>query len=347
MSSNQKDTLESNKDLDSNEKVEAETIEAKDKAVLYIVIPCYNEEAVLTITSTLFLNKIKHLVNINKISNKSKILFVDDGSTDSTWEIINILSRSDNHFCGIKQSRNRGHQSSLLAGLMEVRDKADVAISIDCDGQDDINAIDDMLDRYYEGFDIVYGVRDNRDTDTPFKRNTAQLFYKILNKLGAETVYNHADYRLTSSRVLNELSNYSEVNLYLRGIFPLIGFKSTTVKYSRKERIAGKSHYPLGKMLNLAINGITNLSTKPIRIITMLGLAISVISFATIIWVLIGLINGSTVQGWASTLGILSLFCGIQLISIGVIGEYIGKIYMETKHRPRYIISERTETLEK
>lgn len=315
--------------------------------VLYIVVPCYNEEAVLQITSTLFLNKIKHLVNINKISDKSKILFVDDGSTDSTWEIINILSRSDSHFCGIKQSRNRGHQSSLLAGLMEVKDKADVAISIDCDGQDDINAIDEMLDRYYEGFDIVYGVRDNRDTDTPFKRNTAQLFYKILNKLGAETVYNHADYRLTSSRVLNELSNYSEVNLYLRGIFPLIGFKSTTVKYSRKERIAGKSHYPLSKMLNLAINGITNLSTKPIRIITTAGILVSIISFIVIIWVIIGLINGTTVQGWASTLGILSFIGGLQLFSLGIIGEYIGKIYMETKHRPRYIISERTDTLEK
>ena len=315
----------------------------KEKApTLYIVIPCYNEEAVLPITSQQFLEKVNNLYKLNKINNNSKILFIDDGSTDSTWEIINELTKRDNHFIGIKQSRNRGHQSSLLSGLMEVKDKADIAISIDCDGQDDINAMDKMIDKYIEGYDIVYGVRNNRDTDTVFKRGTAQLFYKMINKLGAETIYNHADYRLTSSKVLNELSNYNEVNLYLRGIFPLIGFKSTTVEYSRNERIAGKSHYPLGKMLNLAINGITSLSTKPIRLITILGLTISVASFAFIIWIITNILMGTTIQGWIIAIATTSLLCGVQLISIGVIGEYIGKIYNEVKHRPRYIISERT-----
>ena len=315
----------------------------KEKApTLYIVIPCYNEEAVLPITSQQFLEKVNNLYKLNKINNNSRILFIDDGSTDSTWEIINELAKRDKHFIGIKQSRNRGHQSSLLSGLMEVKDKADIAISIDCDGQDDINAMDKMIDKYIEGYDIVYGVRNNRDTDTVFKRGTAQLFYKMINKLGAETIYNHADYRLTSSKVLNELSNYNEVNLYLRGIFPLIGFKSTTVEYSRNERIAGKSHYPLGKMLNLAINGITSLSTKPIRLITILGLTISVASFAFIIWIITNILMGTTIQGWIIAIAITSLLCGVQLISIGVIGEYIGKIYNEVKHRPRYIISERT-----
>ena len=315
----------------------------KEKApTLYIVIPCYNEEAVLPITSQQFLEKVNNLYKLNKINNNSRILFIDDGSTDSTWEIINELAKRDKHFIGIKQSRNRGHQSSLLSGLMEVKDKADIAISIDCDGQDDINAMDKMIDKYIEGYDIVYGVRNNRDTDTVFKRGTAQLFYKMINKLGAETIYNHADYRLTSSKVLNELSNYNEVNLYLRGIFPLIGFKSTTVEYSRNERIAGKSHYPLGKMLNLAINGITSLSTKPIRLITILGLTISVASFVFIIWIITNILMGTTIQGWVIAIAITSLLCGVQLISIGVIGEYIGKIYNEVKHRPRYIISERT-----
>ena len=315
----------------------------KEKApTLYIVIPCYNEEAVLPITSQQFLEKVNNLYKLNKINNNSRILFIDDGSTDCTWEIINELAKRDKHFIGIKQSRNRGHQSSLLSGLMEVKDKADIAISIDCDGQDDINAMDKMIDKYIEGYDIVYGVRNNRDTDTVFKRGTAQLFYKMINKLGAETIYNHADYRLTSSKVLNELSNYNEVNLYLRGIFPLIGFKSTTVEYSRNERIAGKSHYPLGKMLNLAINGITSLSTKPIRLITILGLTISVASFVFIIWIITNILMGTTIQGWVIAIAITSLLCGVQLISIGVIGEYIGKIYNEVKHRPRYIISERT-----
>lgn len=310
--------------------------------VLYIVVPCYNEEEVIKITSQQLLDKLNELSKLNKISSESRILFVNDGSTDLTWSIIVKLARQNKHFIGISQSRNRGHQSSLLAGLMEVKDKADVVISIDCDGQDDLSAIDEMIDRYHEGYDIVYGVRKNRDTDTWFKRTTAQCFYKVLNTLGAETVYNHADYRLTSGKVLKELADYHEVNIYLRGLFPMIGFKSTTVEYDRHERIAGESHYPLSKMINLAVNGITNLSVKPIRIITTIGLTVSFVSFLVIIWVLIGLINGTTVQGWASTLGILSFLGGLQLMSLGVIGEYIGKIYMEVKNRPRYIISERT-----
>lgn len=313
--------------------------------VLYIVVPCYNEEEVIKITSQQLLDKLNELSKLNKISSESRILFVNDGSTDLTWSIIVKLARQDKHFIGISQSRNRGHQSSLLAGLMEVKDKADVVISIDCDGQDDLNAIDEMIDRYYEGYDIVYGVRKSRDSDTWFKRNTAQAFYKILNWLGAETVYNHADYRLTSSRVLRELADYNEVNIYLRGLFTLIGFHSTTVEYDRHERLAGKSHYPLGKMINLAVNGITNLSIKPIRIITTAGILVSIISFFVIIWVLVGLVKGTTVQGWASTLGILSFIGGLQLLSLGIIGEYIGKIYMEVKNRPRYIISDRTYTV--
>lgn len=313
--------------------------------VLYIVVPCYNEEEVIKITSQQLLDKLNELSKLNKISSESRILFVNDGSTDLTWSIIVKLARQDKHFIGISQSRNRGHQSSLLAGLMEVKDKADVVISIDCDGQDDLNAIDEMIDRYHEGYDIVYGVRKSRDSDTWFKRNTAQAFYKILNWLGAETVYNHADYRLTSSRVLRELADYNEVNIYLRGLFPLIGFHSTTVEYDRHERLAGKSHYPLGKMINLAVNGITNLSIKPIRIITTAGILVSIISFFVIIWVLVGLVKGTTVQGWASTLGILSFIGGLQLLSLGIIGEYIGKIYMEVKNRPRYIISDRTYTV--
>lgn len=314
--------------------------------VLYIVVPCYNEEEVIKITSQQLLDKLNQLSKLNKISSESRILFVNDGSTDLTWSIIVKLARQDRHFIGISQSRNRGHQSSLLAGLMEVKDKADVVISIDCDGQDDLSAINEMIDRYHEGYDIVYGVRKSRASDTWFKRNTAQVFYKILNWLGAETVYNHADYRLTSSKVLKELADYNEVNIYLRGLFPLIGFHSTTVEYDRHERLAGKSHYPLGKMINLAVNGITNLSIKPIRIITTAGILVSIISFVVIIWVLIGLIKGTTVQGWASTLGILSFIDGLQLLSLGIIGEYIGKIYMEVKNRPRYIISDRTYTVE-
>lgn len=315
----------------------------KDSAVLYIIIPCYNEEKVLPITSTMFLEKIKSLVNKGKISDKSRIMFVNDGSKDRTWEIICELAKTDEHYIGISQSRNRGHQNAVLAGLMEAKDNCDITISIDCDGQDDINAMDKMVDEYLNGCEIVYGVRSNRQTDTFFKRFTAQGFYKLLNAMGAEVVYNHADYRLVSSRVLKEFENFKEVNLFLRGMFPLVGFKSTSVYYERHERIAGESHYPLRKMLALAFDGITSLSIKPIRMITGLGIAIAMLSFAGVICSIVMAILGKTVAGWASMVCIVSFIGGIQLICVGVIGEYIGKIYMEVKHRPRYIISERTD----
>ena len=315
----------------------------KKKAILYIVIPCYNEEKVLPITSGMFLKKIQTLIENDKIDDKSRIMFVNDGSKDRTWEIICELAKMDEHYIGISQSRNRGHQNAVLAGLMEAKDYSDITISIDCDGQDDINAMDQMVKEYYNGCEIVYGVRSSRETDTFFKRCTAQGFYKILNVMGAEVVYNHADYRLVSSRVLQEFANYKEVNLFLRGMFPLVGFKSTSVYYERHERIAGESHYPLKKMLALAFDGITSLSVKPIRMITGLGTIIALISFVGVVWSIIMAILGKTVAGWASTVCIIAFIGGVQLICTGVIGEYIGKIYMEVKHRPRYIIRERTE----
>lgn len=313
------------------------------KPTLYIIIPCYNEEEVLPITAGKFLSKITELENNNEISNTSKILFVNDGSTDKTWNIIKDLTNSDSHYSGISLSRNRGHQNALLAGLMEAKDKCDITISIDCDGQDDINAMNQMIQEYKDGAEIVYGVRNNRDTDSLFKRMSAIAFYSLLNKMGVESTFNHADYRLMSSRVLKDFANFEEVNIFLRGMVPLVGFKSTCVYYKREKRLAGKTHYPLRKMLALAIDGITSLSIKPIHIITTLGFIIAMISFIGIIWVVIGTLLGNTVAGWASTTCIVCLVSGIQLISLGVIGEYIGKIYLETKHRPRYIISERTE----
>ena len=312
------------------------------KAILYIVVPCYNEEKVLPITSGMFLEKVQKLIRAEKIDEKSRIMFVNDGSKDRTWEIILELAKKDEHFIGISQSRNRGHQNAVLAGLMEAKDCCDITISIDCDGQDDINAMDQMVEEYYDGCEIVYGVRSNRETDTFFKRCTAQGFYKFLNAMGAEVVYNHADYRLVSSRVLQEFANYKEVNLFLRGMFPLVGFKSTSVYYERHERIAGESHYPLRKMLALAFDGITSLSVKPIRMITELGIIIAMLSFAGVIWSIVMALLGRTVAGWASMVCIAAFIGGVQLICTGVIGEYIGKIYMEVKHRPRYIISERT-----
>ena len=315
--------------------------------ILYIVIPCYNEEKVLPITSTMFLDKITELVKLNKISDDSRIMFVNDGSKDKTWEIICDLANKDKHYIGISQSRNRGHQNAVLAGLMEAKDQCDITISIDCDGQDDINAMNKMVDEYLNGCEVVYGVRSKRDTDTFFKRFTAESFYHLMNWMGAEVVFNHADYRLISSRVLQEFANFKEVNIFLRGMIPLVGFKSTSVYYERHERIAGESHYPLKKMLALAFDGITSLSVKPIRMITVLGLIVTIISFLLIIWAIVGKIQGSTVSGWSSTISIVCFLGGVQLISLGVIGEYIGKIYMETKARPRYIISERTENLKK
>lgn len=271
------------------------------------------------------------------------MLFVNDGSKDKTWSIICDLAKSDKHYIGISQSRNRGHQNAVLAGLMEAKDKCDITISIDCDGQDDINAMDAMVDAYVnDGCEVVYGVRSKRDTDTFFKRFTAESFYKLLNAMGAEVVYNHADYRLMSARVLHEFANFKEVNLFLRGMVPLVGFPSEVVTYERHERLAGESHYPLSKMLALAFDGITSLSNKPIRIITGAGIVVSLISFIGVIWAIIDAILGSVVAGWASTICIVCFVGGVQLVCLGVIGEYIGKIYMETKARPRYIISERT-----
>ena len=310
---------------------------------LYIVIPCYNEEAVLPITAPLFRDKLLSLSSQGKISPDSRVLFVNDGSRDNTWNLICQLAKEDAHFKGICLSRNRGHQNALLAGLMEAKDKCDITISIDCDGQDDINAMDAMVDEYLSGAEIVYGVRSKRDTDTFFKRFTAESFYKLMKWMGADTVYNHADYRLVSSRALKEFANFKEVNIFLRGMFPLVGFKSTCVYYERHERIAGESHYPLKKMLALAFDGITSLSIKPIRIITGLGVVISLVAFALIVYALVSYFTGNVVSGWASSLIVTCFLGGIQLISLGVIGEYVGKIYMETKARPRFIISERTE----
>ena len=312
------------------------------KAVLWMVIPCYNEEEVLPLTSGMFLEALCGMIERGKISEQSRILFVNDGSRDSTWDIIKGLCEADAHFIGISQSRNRGHQSSLLAGLMEAKEYADITISLDCDGQDDISAAEAMVDEYLSGADVVYGVRRDRSTDSFFKKFTAEAFYKLLKGMGAEVVFNHADYRLVSSRVLDEFANFKEVNLYLRGTFPLVGFKSTSVYYERHSRIAGESHYPLSKMLALAFDGITSLSVKPIRIITGLGAFVALLSFVGIIWAVVTNLLGNTVSGWASTVCIVSFMGGIQLICLGVIGEYVGKIYMETKSRPRYIISERT-----
>ena len=310
--------------------------------VLYIIIPCYNEQEVLPITCKTFLSKLNSLISEKLIDDESRIMFVNDGSKDNTWQIITELAKKDPHYIGISQSRNRGHQNAVLAGLMEAKDICDITISIDCDGQDDINAMDNMVKEYINGADIVYGVRSSRKTDTFFKRFTAQSFYKLLNKLGAEVVYNHADYRLVSSKVLQHFANFKEVNIFLRGMFPLVGFKSTVTYYERFERIAGKSHYPLRKMLALAFDGITSLSTKPLSIIIGLGCFISSLSFIGVIWSIIQQITGKTVQGWSSTICIICFLGGIQLLSIGILGEYIGKIYMEVKQRPRYIISERT-----
>ncbi len=310
--------------------------------VLYVVIPCYNEQEVLPITSGLFLNELTDLIGKGKISDDSRILFVNDGSRDSTWDLIRKLAGEDPHFLGISQSRNRGHQNAVLAGLMEAMPYADITISIDCDGQDDITAMEKMVDAYHQGAEVVYGVRSSRKTDTFFKRTTAQLFYKLLNGMGVEAVYNHADYRLVSSRVLRAFADYKEVNLFLRGMFPLVGFNSTSVYYERHERMAGESHYPLSKMLALAFEGITSLSTAPLHLIMVLGCLISGLSFIGVLWAIIMQVLGRTTAGWASMVCILCFLGGIQLISIGILGEYIGKVYLETKHRPRYIISQKT-----
>ncbi len=322
------------------------TNEKRMRPILWIVVPCYNEQEVLPITAPLFLEQLQSMKHKGLIHEKSRILFVDDGSTDQTWSLIETLSRENKNFLGMAQSRNRGHQSTILAGMMEAQKYSDITITIDCDGQDDPEAMQEMVKQYLDGSDIVYGVRSDRESDTWFKRNTAQGFYRFLNHMGAEVVYNHADYRLVSTRVLKVFEEYEEVNLYLRGMFPLVGFRSTCVYYVRRERAAGVSHYPLHKMLRLAFNGITSLSIRPIHLITLLGFLVAVVSFIGVIWSLVAHLSGNTVQGWTSMTAIICFLGGIQLLSLGVIGEYVGKTYMETKHRPRYIISDRTYSME-
>lgn len=313
--------------------------------LLYIVVPCFNEQEVLPITAPKFLQKINDLYIDGKISNDSRILFVDDGSRDNTWEIISSLCVTDEHYCGVKLSRNRGHQNALLAGLITAAEKCDITISIDCDGQDDIDAVDKMIDEYLGGSEIVYGVRSDRKSDAAFKRGSAQGFYRLLKAMGVEVVYNHADYRLMSARAVKALSQFKEVNLYLRGMVPLVGFKSSCVEYVRSERLAGKSKYPLKKMISLALDGITSLSVKPIRLITAFGFIVSALSVIGVIWSVITRLVGAPTGGWASTVSIMCFLGGVQLLSLGVIGEYIGKIYLEVKNRPRYIIDKKTENL--
>ena len=308
--------------------------------ILYLVIPCYNEEQVLPVTSKLFLDKLMSLIGSDKISDKSRVCFINDGSRDKTWEIVKGLCSEEPHFAGISLAHNKGHQNALICGLMEVSGKCDITISMDCDGQDDINAIDGMVDEYLKGADIVFGVRSDRTTDTWFKRTTAQSYYKFLKFMGVDIIPDHADYRLMSSRALKALAGYKEVNVFLRGIIPQLGFKTAIVYYSRAERMAGSTHYPLKKMLALAIDGITSFSIKPLRMITTLGTIIAFLSFVGIIYVIVGAIIGNTTQGWASMTVLLCFLSGIQMVSLGVIGEYIGKIYLETKGRPRYIVDE-------
>lgn len=308
--------------------------------ILYLVIPCYNEEEVLPETSSRLKGKMNELIGQNKIDSKSRVIFVNDGSKDRTWEIIQNLHQEDRLFGGINLSRNRGHQNALLAGLMTVKDYADMVISMDADLQDDINAIDEMIDKYLVGTDIVYGVRSSREKDTFFKKVTAEGFYKVMNTMGANTVFNHADYRLMSKRALEGLAQYGEVNLFLRGIVPMIGYSSDVVYYERGERFAGISKYPLGKMLSFAVEGVTSLSTKPIRMITGLGFLIFIVSIGMLIYSLIRHFMGATIVGWTTLMVSVWGIGGLILLSLGVVGEYIGKIYLETKARPRFIIEQ-------
>ncbi|MED9911503.1 MAG: glycosyltransferase [Ruminococcus sp.] len=307
---------------------------------LYLVIPCYNEEEVLPETSKQLRAKMETLMAAGKISKESRIVFVNDGSKDRTWEIIESLHKENPLFQGIKLSRNKGHQNALLAGLMTVKEHCDMAISMDADLQDDIDAIDGMLEKYAEGCDIVYGVRNARDTDTAFKRKTAEGYYKVMGLLGADIVYNHADYRLMSKRALNGLEQFKEVNLFLRGVVPMIGYKSDKVYYARKERFAGESKYPLKKMLAFAWEGLTSLSVKPIRMIMTLGSAIFLVSIAMLIYSVVRHAMGATLVGWTSTVVSIWAIGGLQLLAIGIIGEYIGKVYLETKQRPKFIVEE-------
>lgn len=316
-------------------------------SILYVVIPCYNEEEVLAETTKQLKAKMEKLIKDKKISPKSKVMYVNDGSKDKTWSIIKDINKKEPLFTGVTLSRNRGHQNALLGGLMTAKKYADVVISMDADLQDDINAIDEMLEKYHAGCDIVYGVRSARKKDTWFKRFTAEGFYKFMKMLGVDIVYNHADYRLTSKRVLDNLENFKEVNLFLRGIFPLIGYKTDVVYYERNERFAGESKYPLKKMLNFAWDGITSFSVKPLRIICTLGFVILFASIIIMLYSLIRKLTGNTVDGWSFLAISIWFIGGLQMISVGIIGEYVGKMYNETKQRPRFIISENLEEKEK
>lgn len=315
----------------------------KKEPILYVVVPCYNEEEVLSETTKRLKEKLEKLIKNKEISNKSKVMYVNDGSKDKTWQIIKDINKTEKLFTGITLSRNRGHQNALLGGLMTAKKYADIVISMDADLQDDIDAIDEMIKKYNDGCDIVYGVRSARKTDTFFKRVTAEGFYKFMSILGVDCVYNHADYRLTSKRVLDEFENFREVNLFLRGMFPLVGFKSDVVYYERNERFAGESKYPLKKMLNFAWDGITSFSVKPLRFICSIGFIILLVSIGIMIYTLVRKITGNTIDGWAFLSISIWFIGGLQMISIGIIGEYIGKMYSETKARPRYIISENLE----
>ena len=310
------------------------------QAILYLVVPCYNEQEVLPATAEKLTAKLGQLVEKSVISDQSRILFVDDGSKDMTWPIIEDEHKKNPFVQGYKLSRNRGHQNALLAGLLKAKDYADIIISMDADLQDDIDAVDGFIEKYDEGYDIVYGVRESRKTDTVFKRGSAQLYYRFLHFMGVDIVYNHADYRLMSRRAVEALSQYEEVNLFLRGIVPLIGFKSAIVYYARFERFAGVSKYPLRKMLSFAFDGITSFSIRPIRMITFLGLFISVMSVFLILYIVISSFFNRTVSGWNSIVCSLWLLGGLQLLAIGIVGEYIGKIYLEVKHRPRFFEDE-------
>lgn len=311
----------------------------KKEEILYVVVPCYNEEEVLTETTKRLKEKLENLIKDKKISNKSRVMYINDGSKDNTWNLIEEISNKENLFTGISLSRNRGHQNALFAGLMTAKNYADIVISMDADLQDDINAIDEMIEKYNNGAQIVYGVRSSRKKDTAFKRITAEGFYKFMKLMGVEVVFNHADYRLTSKRVLEELENYGEINLFLRGMFPLIGFKTDIVYYERNERFAGSSKYPLKKMLSFAWEGITSFSVKPIKMILNIGIIMFVLSIIMIIYSIVSKCLGNTVDGWTFITCSIWLVAGIQMLSLGIVGEYIGKIYSETKRRPRFIIS--------
>lgn len=307
---------------------------------LYVVVPCYNEEDVLPETAKQLLAKIENLSGSGKISPDSRIVFVDDGSDDRTWELISMLHSENRFFQGIKLSRNRGHQNALLAGLFTVSSECDAVISLDADLQDDVNAIDEMIDKFNEGCDVVYGVRDSRETDTFFKKFTAEGFYKIIKCMGADIVFNHADYRLMSRRAIEGLLEFKEVNMFLRGIVPMIGYPCDKVYYKRRERFAGKSKYPLRKMIAFAWEGITSLSTKPIKLITILGLIIFIVSIIMLVYSLVRYFTGATETGWSSTFVSIWALGGLQILAIGIIGEYIGKVYLESKERPKFIIEE-------